>query len=145
VKKTDFVPTLPAPGGKTLALEVFSETAREKEKKKKKEKPEKGIYRLFDITIPDEHLLEEIGIKSHELLDWRWDDERKALFLDVMKDDKKYTLEISGETLARKLGYKGEVVDVDWEVKFKRELPFVYRLFYFTIREKAENKLGKVL
>jgi hypothetical protein len=135
------VPTL----GGGITTVRFAREMREEEEKKK-EKPEKReVYRVFKITKPEEYFLEEIGLKSHKLLGWKWNEKENVFSIDVVKDDKKYTLEIPGEILAKKLGYKGEVVDVDWDWGLKRGLPFMRKILFFTIREKAEGKLGKVL
>jgi len=140
------VPTL---GGAVMLSQQISRELEEEEEKKKKEKPKKPekreIHRVFEIEIPQEHFLEKIGLKNYKLLDWDWDDEKKVLSLDVEKDKKETILEIPGEILARKLGYKGEIDNVVWDYRLKREPPFLHKVLFVAIREKAEGKLEKVL
>jgi hypothetical protein len=109
------------------------------------------------VRVESEHeiwandILEEFGIKGH-FTDWDWDKKRNMLRLEVEREGKYYTHEIPVEEIAKRWELpKGEIVRVystsDFRVPSK-EFPYLIKVeeaLGFVVREKAKDKLGKVL
>jgi hypothetical protein len=99
--------------------------------------------------IPADDILNEFGIKG-KFTKMSWDKKRNMLRLMVEKDYKYYTHEIPVEEIIKRLKLpKGEIVDVyrDFAITIptlKHPEP-VADYIVFTIIEKAESKLGKVV